>query len=247
GGSHSSGNSGNGSSNNGTNSNSGGSNNSGSNDINGSDNNGSNSGDQGSDDETTVSVIDEKKTRIMNVDSLGKWLTITFDEGYNAGNCVVTVDGKDVTSSLTKVTDDGSIAKLPLVGTPGTVTAVSKEDSKKSESVVLNEKADEDSVYTEDGYLPEKLLGHGAIPVWDYCLTNYDDEGNVRVTPSRTTIALDAVREAHPSYSPDAEIDENGNGTVTIMFNYNTAEEKEWFDAISGLELVDTRKPQHAQ
>lgn len=267
GGSHSSGNSGNGSSNNGNNSNSGGSNNSGSNDNNGSDNNdssndnngsnnnggnnsdngsnnngsdnnGSNSGDQGSDDETTVSVIDEKKTRIMNVDSLGKWLTITFDEGYNAGNCVVTVDGKDVTSSLTKVTDDGSIAKLPLVGTPGTVTAVSKEDSKKSESVVLNEKADEDSVYTEDGYLPEKLLGHGAIPVWDYCLTNYDDEGNVRVTPSRTTIALDAVREAHPSYSPDAEIDENGNGTVTIMFNYNTAEEKEWFDAISGLELV---------
>lgn len=255
GGSHSSGNSGNGSSNNGNNSNSGGSNNSGSNDNNGSnnnggsnsdngsnnngsDNNGSNSGDQGSDDETTVSVIDEKKTRIMNVDSLGKWLTITFDEGYNAGNCVVTVDGKDVTSSLTKVTDDGSIAKLPLVGTPGTVTAISKEDSKKSESVVLNEKADEDSVYTEDGYLPEKLLGHGAIPVWDYCLTNYDDEGNVRVTPSRTTIALDAVREAHPSYSPDAEIDENGNGTVTIMFNYNTAEEKEWFDAISGLELV---------
>ena len=255
GGSHSSGNSGNGSSNNGNNSNSGGSNNSGSNDNNGSDNNdssndnngsnnngsdnnGSNSGDQGSDDETTVSVIDEEKTRIMNVDSLGKWLTITFDEGYNADNCVVTVDGKDVTSSLTKVTDDGSIAKLPLVGTPGTVTAVSKEDSKKPESVVLNEKADEDSVYTEDGYLPEKLLGHGAIPVWDYCLTNYDDEGNVRVTPSRTTIALDAVREAHPSYSPDAEIDENGNGTVTIMFNYNTAEEKEWFDAISGLELV---------
>ena len=255
GGSHSSGNSGNGSSNNGNNSNSGGSNNSGSNDNNGSDNNdssndnngsnnngsdnnGSNSGDQGSDDETTVSVIDEEKTRIMNVDSLGKWLTITFDEGYNADNCVVTVDGKDVTSSLTKVTDDGSIAKLPLVGTPGTVTAVSKEDSKKPESVVLNEKADEDSVYTEDGYLPEKLLGHGAIPVWDYCLTNYDDEGNVRVTPSRTTIALDAVREAHPSYSPDAEIDENGNGTVTIMLNYNTAEEKEWFDAISGLELV---------
>lgn len=243
GGSHSSGNSGNsnsgnGSSNNGNNSNSGGSNNSGSNDNNGSDNNGSNSSDQGSDDDTSVSVIDEEKTRIMNVNSLGKWLTITFDEGYNADNCIVTVDGKDVTSSLTKVTDDGSIAKLPLVGTPGTVTAVSREDSKKSERVVLNAEADDDSVYTEDGYLPDKILGHGAIPVWDYCLTNYDDEGKVRVTPSRTTIAMGAVQEAHPSYSPDAEIDENGNGTVTIMFNYNTAEEKEWFDAISGLELV---------
>ncbi len=265
GGSHSSGNGGsssggNGSSNNGNSSNSGssdnsGSNNSGSNDNNGSNNNGGsnsdngssnngsgnnggNSGDQGSDDDTSVSVIDEEKTRIMNVDSLGKWLTITFDEGYNADNCNVTVDGKNVTSSLTKVTDDGSIAKLPLVGTPGTVTAVSREDSKKSERVVLNTEADEDSVYTKDGYLPDKILGHGAIPVWDYCLTNYDDEGKIRETPSKTTITLGAVREAHPSYSPDAEIDENGNGTVTIMFNYNTAEEKEWFDAISGLELV---------
>ncbi len=118
------------------------------------------------------------------------------------------------------------------------VTAVSKEDSKKAESVVLNKKADEDSVYTEAGYLPEKLLGHGAIPVWDYYLTNYDDEGNVRVAPSKTTIAMGSVQEAHPSYSPDAEIDKDGNGTVTIMFNYNTAEEKAWFDAISGLELV---------
>ena len=264
GGSHSSGNggssnSGNGSSNNGGSSNgsssdnSGSNNNGGNNGNNGSDNNGGSNGNNGSDnnggdngnndsdnknDGTAVSVVNENKTKIMKVDSLGKWLTITFDEGYNADNCIVTVDGKDVTSSLTKVTDDGSIAKLPLVGTPGTVTAVSREDSKKSERVVLNAEADDDSVYTEDGYLPEKLLGHGAIPVWDYCLTNYDDEGNVRVTPSRTTIALDAVREAHPSYSPDAEIDENGNGTVTIMFNYNTAEEKEWFDAISGLELV---------
>lgn len=227
GGSHSSGN--------------GGSSNSGNSNNNSSDDNGGNSGDNGSDDkddETTVSVVDEKKTKIMNVDSLGKWLTIAFDEGYNADNFIVTVDGKDVTSSLTKVTDDGSIAKLPLIGTPGTVTAVSKEDSKKFESVVLNEKADENSVYTEDGYLPEKILGHGAIPVWDYYLTNYDDEGNVRVTPSKTTLAMGTVQETHPSYSPDAEIDENGNGNVTIMFNYNTVEEKAWFDAISGLELV---------
>lgn len=252
GGSHSSGsggssNSGNGSSNNGGSSNgsssdnSGSNNNGGNNGNNGSDNNGGDNGNNDSNDKndgTTVSVVNENKTKIMKVDSLGKWLIITFDERYNADNCIVTVDDKNVTDSLTKVTDDGSIAKLPLIGTPGTVTAVSKEDSKKSESVVLNAKADESSVYEEEGYLPEKILGHGAIPVWDYYLTNYDDIGKVRVTPSKTTIAMGAVQEAHPSYSPDTEIDENGNGTVTIMFNYNTDEEKTWFDAISGLELV---------
>ena len=236
----------NGSDNNGgSNGNNGSDNNGGSNGNNGSDNNGGDNGNNGSDDkndDTTVSVVDENKTKIMNVASLGKWLTITFDEGYNADNCNVTVDGKDVTESLTKVTDDGSIAKLPLIGTPGTVTAVSKEDSKKSESVVLNAKADGDSVYTGHGYLPEKILGHGAIPIWDYYLTNYDKEGDVRTHLEKSTITLGETKEEHPGYSPDAVIDFSDSwnpvGSVEIMFNYNSDEDKAWFDGISSLELL---------
>ena len=48
-----------------------------------------------------VSLVDETKTKLTEVNSLGWWLPIAFDEGYNAGNTVVKVDGKDVTNLLT--------------------------------------------------------------------------------------------------------------------------------------------------
>ena len=39
--------------------------------------------------------------------------------------------GKDVTNLLTPITDDGRMAKLALLGTPGKVTVSSKEDGAK--------------------------------------------------------------------------------------------------------------------
>ena len=66
-----------------------------------------------------VSLVDETKTKLTEVNSLGWWLPIAFDEGYNADNTVVKVDGKDVTNLLTPITDDGRMAKLALLGTPG--------------------------------------------------------------------------------------------------------------------------------
>ena len=94
-------------------------------------------------------------------------------------------------------------------------------------------------IYTGTNYLPEKILTHGPVALWDYYLTNYADDGSVRYSPSKTTFALGEKPVAHPAYSPDAELDENGKATVTIMFNYNTDEEKEWFDGINRLQLVE--------
>ena len=49
---------------------------------------------------------------------------------------------------------------------------------------------------------------------------------------------------AHPYYSPDAEVKDGETfgevvGNVTIMFNFNTDEEKAWFNGINKLELVE--------
>lgn len=94
-------------------------------------------------------------------------------------------------------------------------------------------------IYTGSNYLPEKILAHGPVALWDYYLTNYADDGSVRYSPSKTTFALGKKAAAHPAYSPDAELSEDGKATVTIMFNYNTDEEKEWFDGINRLQLVE--------
>lgn len=147
---------------------------------NGGNQNGGNAGDNGStenpDKPQMVSLVDETKTKLTEVNSLGWWLPIAFDEGYNAGNTVVKVDGKDVTNLLTPITDDGRMAKLALLGTPGKVTVSSKEDAAKEETVVLSNESQENAVYEEnDGYLPEKILTHESVAYWDYYLTNYDE------------------------------------------------------------------------
>ena len=228
----------NGSGNNGNNSGSNGSDNSSNNG-----NNGSNSGSNGSDNNgqtTQVSLIDESKTKLTEVDSLGWWLPIVYDDGYTTDNTIVTVDGEDVTKLVTPVSTEKNVAKLALLSEAGTVTVSSKEDPSKSESVTLGDEPQANAVYGEtSGYLPQKILTHGPVATWDYYLTNYDEDGNVRISPKQTTYDLTAKQNSHPAYSPDAVFDKDGNVTVTIMFNYNTDEEKAWFDDICKLELAE--------
>lgn len=225
--------------NNGSNSGSNGSNNSGNN----GNNNGSNSGSNGSDNNgqtTQVSLIDESKTKLTEVDSLGWWLPIVYDDGYTTDNTIVTVDGEDVTNLVTPVSTEKNVAKLALLSEAGTVTVSSKEDPSKSESITFGDEPQANAVYSENsGYLPEKILTHGPVAMWDYYLTNYDEDGNVRISPKQTTYDLTAKQNPHPAYSPDAVFDKDGNVTVTIMFNYNTDEEKAWFDDICKLELAE--------
>ncbi len=253
-----------GSSSSGGSSSNGGSSNNGSSDNNNSSNNGSSSADEdenkgnngnnssdddkkddnnnGSDDDKKDDDNKEEQAEIVNAakaevlaEDVGTWLPLVFNEGFNAENVTVTVDGKDVTSALSNVTTDGSIAKLPLVSTPKTVEI--KSDN-KVQTITLKGNGEGEAVYEGQQYLPDYVLTHGPIPVWDYYLTNYDEEGNVRIHPSKTTFSLTEEAVQHPSYSPDTELDENGDGEVVIMFNYNTDEEKEWFDGVNKLELV---------
>lgn len=70
--------------------------------------------------------------------------------------------------------------------------------------------------------------------MWDYYLTNYDDEGNVRINAKKTTFGTAAAVNEHPSYSENTVLDEgNESGTVVIMFNYTADKDKTWFDNIT--------------
>lgn len=89
---------------------------------------------------------------------------------------------------------------------------------------------------------PAYLMGHDALYTWDYHLTNYDEDGNIRVSPEKTTFALpgEAQENNIPDYySPDAVLYEtNGggygvSGEVVIMFDYMTESDKAWVDAIA--------------
>lgn len=201
----------------------------------GSSSGGSSSGGSSSGSSSTVKA-EIAKAQVVTTDA-GAYLTLSFRTGFTKENTVITVDGADVTEYATPVTDDGSVVKLPLVAQPGSVTLTS---GNKTQTTDLGTKVD-GAVYTGDHYLPDYFVKHGPLAIWDYYLTNYDDAGNARVLPSKTTFGTTAAVNPHPSYSPETVMDADGNGTVTIMFNYTADDDRAWFKNIAdtgALELV---------
>lgn len=196
---------------------------------------GSSSGGSSSGSNTTVKA-EIAKAQVVTTDA-GAYLALSFSSGFTKENTVITVDGADVTKYATPVTDNGSVVKLPLVAQPGSVTLTS---GSKTQTTDLGTKVD-GAVYTGDHYLPDYFVKHGPLAIWDYYLTNYDDAGNARVLPSKTTFGTTAAVNPHPSYSPETVMDADGNGTVTIMFNYTADDDRAWFKNIAdtgALELV---------
>lgn len=201
----------------------------------GSSSGGSSSGGSSSGSNTTVKA-EIADARVVTTDA-GAYLALSFCTGFTKENTVITVDGADVTKYATPVTDDGSVVKLPLVAQPGSVTLTS---GSKTQTTDLGTKVD-GAVYTGDHYLPDYFVKHGPLAIWDYYLTNYDDAGNARVLPSKTTFGTTAAVNLHPSYSPETVMDTDGDGTVTIMFNYTADDDRAWFENIAdtgALELV---------
>ena len=166
--------------------------------------------------------------QVVSTDT-GAYLALSFKDGFTLGGTTVTVDGADVTKTVSKVTDDGAVAKIPLVAQPGSVTLTS---GAKTQTISLGTAA-EGAVYTGEDYLPDYFIKHGPLDLWDYYLTNYDNAGKVRVLPSKTTFGTTAVRSEHPSYSEPLVLDENGNGEVVVKFNYTSEADKAWFDNIA--------------
>ena len=195
------------------------------------------------DDIDNYSLFDEEYADIVSAGNFGFWIPIVFDAGYTVDNVNVSVDGKNVDAALSKVTSDGSIAKLAVIDTegPDNITVSLRSDSTKSETISLGGDAGSAAIYTAANaakdYLPQKVLMHGAVPVWDYQLPNLYDDGSERVRPDVTTYDLKESVTEHKSYAPDTIIDENGVGSVEIMFNYNTDSEKSWFDGIKTEEI----------
>ncbi len=88
---------------------------------------------------------------------------------------------------------------------------------------------------------PADLMGHDSLYVWDYHLINYDKNGNIRVTPEKTTFALPGDRQDSgiPAYyAPDAVISETSgggygvSGQVEIQLSYESERDRAWVDAI---------------
>lgn len=193
---------------------------------------------------TVKKIVDETKATVQSTD-MGTWLPLVFTDSYTFDTVAsVKVGDMDVTTALSKVTTDGTIAKLALTGKPDKVVITAKDG--KTQTITLNGTDGAAAVYTGKQYLPQRVLTHGAVAIWDYHLTNYDADGNIRKEPKTTTFDLNKSVNARAFYSPNAVLHQDDaadniykvSGEVIIKFNYNTAEEKAWFNGITTLQLA---------
>ena len=196
---------------------------------------GSSSGGGGSS-KPSQNIAKAAQTKLVDL-GRSQYVVVSFEEGFSKDNTKLIIDGVDVTSNFTNVDDDGTIVKWELTSLNPAKLVLESGNSKQEVKLTDNQNPKEPEVLAS---VPESynLMANGAVAVWDYHLTNYDEAGNVRVYPEKTTFDLDASDESIPYYSPDAEVTEEGTGEVIVMFNYSTAEEKQWFDGITDVDLV---------
>ena len=196
---------------------------------------GSSSGGGGSS-KPSQNIAKATQTKLVDL-GRSQYVVVSFEEGFSKDNTKLIIDGVDVTSNFTNVDDDGTIVKWELTSLNPAKLVLESGNSKQEVKLTNNQNPEKPEVLAS---VPESynLMANGAVAVWDYHLTNYDEAGVVRVYPKKTTFDLDASDESIPYYSPDAEVTEEGAGEVIVMFNYSTAEEKQWFDGITDVDLV---------
>ena len=218
-------------------------------------NNGGNSGNNSSNvgkTAETVKLVNETRTKIIDATSFQRFVVVNFEKGYTKENTTVYVDGVDVTSELTPVDNGGSLVKWEVSSlNPSEVKVVSKADNKLSQTVKLKRDADAGEVVapvlTKEAKSPKYIIGYGKVAVWDYNLSNYDNEGKLRFSPKTTTFDLNLKDTRKLTERPYYTVPAVEDGDVEIQFNYTSEADKNWFNAIpetGALQLVSDNENQ---
>lgn len=192
---------------------------------------GDNTNPGGSEETPAAAIINAETTKLVDL-GWSQYVTVQFTKGHTLDNTILTIDGTNVTNACTPVTDDGSIVKWEITDlNPAQLVATSAGES-QTDTLSNNASPKKPEVVTDTA--PDYMIAHGPVAVWDYHLTNYDKDGNVRIEPSKTTfnISGETASDVPAFYSADAELSAQGSGSVTIKFAQKTDADKAWFTAI---------------
>ena len=181
-------------------------------------------------------------TKNVNTD-FGQYVVVTFKYG-TIDNYKVLVDGTDVTSSMTKVDDEGHVVKwLSTVKDPSALQIVSKADNDTQDIKLAG--GERKNITKTDVKAPKYVLSNGPMTKFDYLLETFDNEGKVRKDPVKTTFTLqtkktDSSTETVPSkyYIPVTEIDNVGTGNIKIKLQLENDEQEAWFDGLNNIKLL---------
>lgn len=186
--------------------------------------------------EETTQIINTETTKLVDL-GWSQYVVVQFADGHSLSDTKLTIDGTDVTSAFTRVTDDSSIVKWEITDlNPAQLVATSNGES---QSDTLSDNANPTAPTVETNTAPDYMIAHGAVSYFDYYLSNYDGNGQVRVDPTKTTFNISGqeVTDVPAFYSADAELKASDgqygvSGTVTIEFAQDTDADKAWFAAV---------------
>lgn len=204
----------------------------------GGENTGDNTNPGGSEETPAAAIINAETTRLVDL-GWSQYVVVQFADGHSLSDTKLTIDGTDVTSAFTPVTDDGSIVKWEITDlNPAQLVATSDGES-QSDTLSNNANPAKPKVVQAEDSAPEFMLAHGSLSYWDFYLTNYDDKGQPRVDPIKTTFNLSGkvASDVPAFYSADAELTEGAtpgqiSGQVVIEFAQDSDADKEWFAAV---------------
>ena len=199
---------------------------------------GDNTNPGGSEETPAAAIINAETTKLVDL-GWSQYVTVQFTKGHTLKNTTLTIDGTDVTSAFTPVTDDGSIVKWEITDlNPAQLVATSDGES-QSDTLSNNANPAKPEVVQAEDSTPEFMLAHGSLSYWDFYLTNYDDKGQPRVDPIKTTFNLSGkvASDVPAFYSADAELTEGAtpgqiSGQVVIEFAQDSDADKDWFAAV---------------
>lgn len=197
---------------------------------------GDNTNPGGSEETPAAAIINAETTKLVDL-GWSQYVTVQFTKGHTLDNTILTIDGTDVTKAFTPVTDDGSIVKWEITDlNPAQLVATSADESQTD---TLSKNANPTAPTVETNTAPDYMIAHGPVSYFDYYLSNYDENGQVRVDPAKTTfnISGETATDVPAFYSADAELHESAghygvSGTVTIEFAQETDADKAWFAAV---------------
>ncbi len=178
-----------------------------------------------------ATLVNAESTRLIDL-GWCQYVTVQFTDGHNLKNCTLSVDGTDVTKAFTPISDDGSLVKWEITNlNPAQLTVKSGSDT---QTVALSDNANPTAPSVKSNTAPEFMIAHGTLSYFDYYLTNYDDKGQVRVDPSKTTFNLSgkSTSDVPAFFSPAAERSDQGSGTVLVEFSQKTDADRAWFAAV---------------
>lgn len=190
----------------------------------------------GSEETPAAAIINAETTKLVDL-GWSQYVTIQFTKGHTLENTTLSIDGTDVTKACTPVTDDGSIVKWEITDlNPAQLVATSAGES-QTDTLSDNASPKNPKVVTDSA--PDYMIAHGPVSYFDYYLSNYDENGQVRVEPKKTTfnISGETATDVPAFYSADAELHEGDghygvSGTVTIEFAQESDADKAWFAAV---------------